>query len=82
MLVIHPTALPAGTLDNFQTFTPERCRRSGRPGNRSTRTCCARPRPPAEFSIVFDSGPLTVPAEADGVHTWPVPADGRRSRAT
>ena len=66
-----PTPLPAGTLAELPDLHPERRRRSGRPATSSTPTCCS-PTGTRRTStrIAFDSGPLTVPAEADGVHTW------------
>jgi FtsP/CotA-like multicopper oxidase with cupredoxin domain len=71
VLVINPTALPTGTLVNFQTYTQTGTTFDS-PGNTFS-AYVLRPTGIAnEYGIVYDSGPLTVPAEADGVHTWPV----------
>ena len=72
VLVIEPTALPAGTLTSFQTYT-QNLPTLGSPGN-IFNAYVLRPVATDTYSIVFDSGPLTVPAEADGVHTWLVSA--------
>ena len=71
VLVIIPTALPDGMLTNFQTFTQNDAT-FGSPDN-IFNAYVLRPTGNAdEYTIVFDSGQLTVPAEADGVHTWDV----------
>ncbi len=71
VLVVIPTPLPAGTLLNFQTYT-QNLPPLGSPGNTFNAYVLRPTVNPNEYTIVFDSGPLLVPAEADGVHTWPV----------
>jgi FtsP/CotA-like multicopper oxidase with cupredoxin domain len=71
VLVILPDVLPAGTLTSFQTFV-QNLPTLGSPGN-TFNAYVLRPTANAnEYSIVFDSGPLTVAAQADGIATFPV----------
>ena len=71
VLVIIPTALPDGTLTNFKTYTQNDAT-FGSPDNVFNAYLLRPTGTPDEYAVVFDSGPLTVPAEADGVHTWAV----------
>ena len=76
VLVVLPTALPAGTLTDFQTYTQNATLPVlGSPGNTFNAYVLHPTGALDEYSIVFDSGPLTVPAEGDGVHTWLVASD-------
>ena len=69
VLVVIPTPLPAGTLQSFQTYTQNDAT-FGSPGNTFVAYVLHPTGTPDEYTIAFDSGPLLVPAEADGVHTW------------
>ena len=69
VFVVLPNAkLPAGTLSSSRSSTR---RPSGRPrtpprATSSTPTCCARTaRSPNKYTVVYDSGELTVPAPVD-----------------
>jgi FtsP/CotA-like multicopper oxidase with cupredoxin domain len=70
VLVIIPTALPDGTLTSFQTYT-QNAPALASPGNVFT-VYVLRPTGTAdEYTVVGSAGPNMVPAEADGIHTWP-----------
>jgi FtsP/CotA-like multicopper oxidase with cupredoxin domain len=71
VLVVIPTALPEGTLTNFKTFTQNDAT-FGSPDNVFNAYVLHPTGIPDQYTIAYDSGALTVPAEADGVHTWPV----------
>ena len=73
VLVIVPGGLPAGTLTNFQTYV-QNLPALGSPGSTFNAYVLHSTGTLNEYSIVFDSGPLTVPAAGDGVHTWLVSA--------
>ena len=91
VLVILPPALPAGTLTNFQTYT-QNLPALGSPGNTFNAYVLHPTTTPDEYSIVFDSGPLIVPAEATACTRGPSrrpsswvttsPSTGRASRLT
>jgi FtsP/CotA-like multicopper oxidase with cupredoxin domain len=68
VFVVNPTALPAGTLRNFQTLDQPGS------GTNSFHAYILRPTGVAnQYTVVFDSGPLTVPAVAsNSVRTYSV----------
>jgi len=72
VLVILPGGLPAGTLTNFQTWV-QNAPALASPGNTFNAYVLRGTGNLNEYSIVFDSGPLTVPTmTTDGVATYPV----------
>ena len=71
VLVILPGGLPAGTLTNFQTWV-QNAPTLASPGNTFNAYVLHPTGNLNEYSIVFDSGPLLVPAMADGIATFPV----------
>jgi FtsP/CotA-like multicopper oxidase with cupredoxin domain len=68
VLVVLPTALPAGTLQDFQTYVQNAGNPLPSPGNTFNAYVLHPTGNPNEYSIVYDSGPLLVPG-AEGVQT-------------
>jgi FtsP/CotA-like multicopper oxidase with cupredoxin domain len=71
VLVVIPTQLPAGTLQNFQTYV-QNAPPLASPGNTFNAYVLHPTGNLNEYTVVFDSGPLTVPSMPDGIQTWPV----------
>jgi FtsP/CotA-like multicopper oxidase with cupredoxin domain len=71
VLVVIPTPLNAGTLKDFRTYV-QNDPTFGSPGNTFNAYVLRPTANVDEYSVVYDSGPKLVPAQANGVKTWPV----------